>query len=187
MVFQTEDRVHAAEGISRRRRRAAQGGRHAAGHRGRRDPAAQGPARAAEPGLSHDHRARAGDHPARRAAGRQHQGDRGPVRLGSQLPAGALRAAQRRRRRDGCRGAAQRRRCRRSIAREGGSASWGKHEGLSLRSALRGDGLHRLPLSLVQHGADGARTCRATPLVPSDFGDQPATERGEPRIPFELR
>src|SRR5262247_1579461 len=63
------------------------------------------------------------------------------------------------------------------IAREGGSASWGKRKGLSVRSALRGDGLHRLPLSLDQHRADGARTCRATSLVQSDFGDQPATER----------
>src|SRR6185436_1392260 len=66
----------------------------------------------------------------------------------------------------------------RSTAWEGGSASWGKRKGLSVRSALRGDGLHCLPLSLDQHGTDGARTCRATPLVQSDFGDQPAAERG---------
>ena len=35
-------------------------------------------------------------------------------------------------------------------ARGRGSASWGKHEGLSRRPALRGDGLHRLPLPLAR-------------------------------------
>src|SRR5215831_8077040 len=63
-------------------------------------------------------------------------------------------------------------------AREGGSVSWGKRKGLPLRSALRGDGLHRLSFSLDRHRADGARTCRATSLVQPDFSDQPATERG---------
>ena len=42
--------------------------RHAPGHRGGRDPAAEGPAGAAEPRLPDDHRAGSGDHPARRAA-----------------------------------------------------------------------------------------------------------------------
>ena len=64
----------------------------APGHGGRRDPAAARPARAAERGLSHGHRAGARDHAARFARGRPHRRDRGAVRLRPRLPAAPLRA-----------------------------------------------------------------------------------------------
>jgi hypothetical protein len=58
-----------------------------------------------------------------------------------------------------------------------GSVWWGKHEGLSVGTALRGDGLHRLPLSLAPRRADGARARRAPALVPRDLGNQPSPRR----------
>ena len=50
---------------------------------------------------------------------------------------------------------------------------WGKPEGLPRRPAVRGDGLHRLPLPLAQREADGPGARRAPPLVPGDLRDQP--------------
>ena len=85
--------------------------------------------------------------------------DRGAVRLGSRLPAAALRDVQRaatttEREPVPANGDRRQRRC-------GGSPRWGKHEGLSREVAVRGDGLHRPPLPLVARRADAARASRA--------------------------
>ena len=65
----------------------------------------------------------------------------------------------------------------RAPASRWGSTAWGKHDGLSPRAAVRGDGLHRLPLPLVAGRADEHRTPRAPPLVRGDLAHQPQAER----------
>ena len=67
-------RVHPALRLPRRRRHAAPRRRHAPGHRGRRDPAAEGPAGAEERGLSDRDPAVARGHAARQPAGDQPEG-----------------------------------------------------------------------------------------------------------------
>ena len=134
------DRVRAAQGLRRRDRHAAPARRDAAGDGGRRDPAAARSARAAEPGVSRVivlarviTQARA---TCRRSTPRVIEGLFASDLAYLQRP---LRAVQRRRRADGIAVPARHERPRGCA----GLPVWGKHEGLSRESALRGDGLHR--------------------------------------------
>ena len=182
MVFQTEIEFALPKGYLDAGRRPSPATASCAWRPRRTNPAAEGPARAAERGLSDGHRARAGDHAAGLAAGRRHQVIEGL--FASDLD--YLQALYERLNGDDDETAAGRLNGgadQRSIAWDGRfGVAGGSMKAYPVASALRGDGLHRLPLPLDPRRADGARTCRAPPLVPRDLGDQPAARTATPQI-----
>ena len=69
-----------------------------------------------------------------------------------------------------------------TAARREGCRRWGKPEGLPRGRAVRGDGLHRLPLPLEQRDADDPGARRAPALVPRDLARSTARSTARPTI-----